>query len=263
MNRGRVAFVIGVLALGSAVGLLSPRACDARVERSGIEPDATTIDVPEAAAPTLPTRGAPDIALEVEPEGLLFAKRFWGPKWPDVEADLVSRGKQPRWSSAPTVSWEEASKEFGEKLFPLGQGQRDELIAGNLMQWHGQADAEWLRQTIGWEQEMPVDLVPRVVELVERHNGRIEPLAKEWAERLDFEIRAAWRAGRYEYGPFTLPRGKPGAYIWSSAQGHGGWTARMVLTFDDCPGLADLLKEIRSLVAARNLEVRKLLGATR
>lgn len=142
---------------------------------------------------------------------------------------------------------------------PLGEGQRAELICGNLLQWNGKADAEWFRTSIGWTGAVPEGALPRIQEVVERHNAEIEPLANEWADRLDFEIRGAWRAGRYEHGPFTLPKGEPGAYFWTSAQGYRGWAARMSLTFDDCPGLADLLRDIRRKVAARNAEVRLLL----
>lgn len=211
----------------------------------------------EASPPVSPDPRAP--TSEVEPAGVAFARNFWGSRWAEVEADLRERGKLAAWDRPPSVPWVKAAREFGERLFPLKEDERKEIVAGNLLQWHGTADAEWLKTTLGWHEEVSEDRLAAVTELVERRNAAIAPLAKDWVDRLDFEIRAAWSAGRYEYGPFSLPKGRPGAYFWTSAQGHEGWVARISLTMDDCPGLAAMTREIRQLVGARNADARLLL----
>lgn len=218
--------------------------------------------VPEALTEVVDASPVAAVGRESAPvqdaAGLAFARSFWGDRWPEIEADFRARGKLRDWKVAPTASWEEAEKEFAEKLFPLSEAERTELIHGNLLQWHGQVDAEWLREVIGANTAVTPDQVTRIQDVVERHNGAIEPFAQEWAERLDFEIRGAWRARRYEHGPFSLPKGVPGPYIWSSAQGYEGWTARMSLTFEDCPGLSEMLQRIRRMVTARNAEVSRI-----
>lgn len=252
---------IGILlCIGAVTAGIVARTCGEVPDAPGVGPAADPLPPVESVQQGTTEVRTVEEPEQSEPAGLTFARNFWGERWPLVKADLEEQGKSVDWRTPPGVTWEEAAVELGEKLLPLGEGQRAELIAGNLLQWSGTPDAEWFRTSIGWTAAVPVEALPRIQEVVERHNVEIEPLAHEWADRLDFEIRGAWRAGRYEHGPFTLPRGTPGNYIWTSAQGYRGWAARMSLTFDDCPGLADLLREIRRKVAARNAEVRLLLN---
>lgn len=217
-----------------------------------LENPASTVAIDSFSRSTV---GAP---REIEPEGTAFARAFWGGRWPEIAGKLQAQGKSVTWESAPTVTWEAASAVFGEQLFPLGEEQRAELVSGNLLQWEGKADAKWFREVLGVNTTISAELSSQANAIVERHNVSIAPLAEEWAERLDFEIRSAWRGGKFEHGPFALPRAEPGSFIWTSAQGYKGWTARMALTFEDCPGLKDLLSQIRSLVEARNNEVLAL-----
>ncbi|MBL8861781.1 MAG: hypothetical protein JNK02_07185 [Planctomycetes bacterium] len=199
-----------------------------------------------------------------EPAGFRFVRDFWGARWPEVEADFRARGKSMDWPQAPTLPWEEVAEVFGQELFPLQDAERQEYLEGNLLRWRGVVDKEWLRNVLGWTSPVDDEQIARIEDLAARHNPQIEALAREWIDRFDFEIRAAFRAGRYEHGPFTLPTGEPGAYFWTSGQGHeSGWTARMVLSFDDCPGLEDMVKRIRQLETVRNVEMLAALRAAR
>ncbi len=251
--------VLALVILGLAVILAKLAGRDADPVEAIRPAGAKTVERADEPPVPVPDRDA----ISEEPEGLAFARSFWGDRWPDVEADLRARGKLRDWPATPDVPWEVAEQEFRERLFPLKAAEREEIVAGNLLQWHGSVDAKWLREVIGVNTAVDEDKVARIVDIVRRHNDGIEPLAQEWVERLDFEIRAAFRAGRYEHGPFVLPAGEPGPYFWTGGHAHAGWTARMQLSFEDCPGLRDMLLRIRDLTAARNAEVQRVVRGDR
>lgn len=255
--RRRGLTLVCLLALLSAgVALLSRvsrgggGATRAPAEVAGDDAVALAVREPLPAAPDPPRPGT----------ARAFLAEYHGERWPELEA-AMDAAKLPLDQPFEAQTWEEVEPALRAKA-RLDESMRRKLENRN---WVSPLTNEWLQATY----QLPTDLVLDGAELAELESlvvnemQALQSADKAYADRLDFNLQAAFEQGEYVAAPFSIKGLSHEMGFFTKAIVSGSWAAGIVLRDEECPDVIEVRDEIMRLVKERDRRVQAFLQERR
>jgi hypothetical protein len=219
---------------------------------SAFTPAPTPAIVPERRAPDpSPSPAAAQEPVEAPVPLRQCLEEYWGARWPEQEAKMRAAGLDLEQACA-FEPWEEVAPLFEAHLL-LDEAERESHVL-TLLEWPQEPTGESIGRALS--ARIPEEDVATVVQIAEPYNARIRDLGALWADSLEDHMLDAWAAGRYQKAPFSTVglEAESGAFHVQSFAG-AGWTAIVMLTEEECPGMMQIRDEIDGLRDERRAAV--------
>jgi hypothetical protein len=185
-------------------------------------------------------------------------RRYWGDRWPEVEAAMEASGKELD-VPATLLPWEEARAVLDAQV-GLKDGERA-AIKRSLMGWPEELTLQWLRASLNTGADATEEDLVAIGAMVAEENAALDWRAEEFLYTLHAELRLLWNSDSFLRAPFTTTghpdkesQSKRNVYVTSAAG--GGWAVGLHLAKDSHPGLTAMQDEIHRLRSSRDDRVR-------
>lgn len=188
---------------------------------------------------------------------------YWGPQWPQVREAMEKEGidLDAPFSLRP---WREVEDAIRAQFVDMSD-ERKYAIVRTAMRWPEQLTVEWLRENFDVPDTFDGNQLQRVEDIGREYNSRLEVLAWEYADQLQYAWEDLWARDQFVRAPRTTA-GAPSPYasrtFASKSIAHGsGWCVSGSLAVDDFPNLALLRQETHQLWTERNARIRTYLAS--
>lgn len=255
MNKRASIICACLVGLGLTVVLLlkgdertsSPVQAVARSEGS----DASTRPSPDMATPSIRSPAKPVTVEAADSESQSrrdFLSDYWGERWPEIEKAML-KARVDLDAGMEIVPWEEAAPQ----LAVLAQLDESEwkAAANHLSGWWSDTwevpFEKWVKDNFRVPGEVGEDEMRGLEDACHPFNEQLAVLGETYAAQIDSYLRERWATGSIVKAPFSTYGVSNETGFYSTSSAAAGWSIVITLKLEDCPDIAQTLREAEVL----------------